>query len=140
MTPAYEPWAKPIETLGLKKQDLSLSYQHEEWFFKTKTNEIFPYYKEDIYKVINVFKPSTFLPIFQELDIPFYEEEWLRLIKHQMERGGQLSFIFGKYLAKMKLFDFKQATFRDSSKFFIDIYSYNTFMYVPKITFQIGEG
>jgi hypothetical protein len=140
MTPAYEPWARPIETLGLKKQDLSLlNPSEEDYFFKTKTDEIFPYYKEDIYKAINVFKPSTFLPLFKELDIPFYEEIWLELIQRQMKCGNQLSFVFGKYLAKMKLFDFKKATFRDSNKFFIDVYEYDTFIYVPKIIFQIGE-
>ena len=144
MTPAYEPWAESIEVLDLKKQDLTLFYDKpiellETLFFKTKTGDFFPYLKEDIYNKIDVFKPSSFLPLFKELDIPFYEEEWLSLIRRQIKKGNQLSYIFGKYLAKMKLFDFKNTGFKNSNKFFQDYYSYQRFTYIPVINFQIGE-
>lgn len=144
MTPAYEPWAEPIEVLDLKKQNLTLFCDKpvellRTLFFTTKTGDFFPYLKEDIYNKIDVFKPNSFLPLFKELDIPFYEEEWLRLIKIQIKKGGQLSYIFGKYLAKMKLYDFKYKTFKHSNKFFPDYYTYQHFVYVPIIKFQIGD-
>ena len=141
MTPAYEPWAEPIEVLDLKKQDLTLFCDKpmEALFFKTKTGDFFPYLKEDIYNKINVFKPCTFLPLFQELDIPFYEEEWLRLIRVQIKKGRQLSYIFGRYLSKMKLFDFKKTSFKNSNRFFQDGYNYLHITYVPVVNFQIGD-
>lgn len=137
MTPAFEPWAESIESLEIQKQDLSQSFNEED-FFKTKDNQIFPYYKKDIYKIINVYKPKTFLPFFQALDIPFYEEEWLDMIKKQIEHGKELYFVFGKYLSRMKLCDYRNTTFKNSNKFFTDRYTYNNFVYIPNITFQIG--
>ena len=138
MTPAYKPWAESIDTLGLLKQNIALPYQKEEWFYKYKDGKLFPYYKEDIKKKINVYKPCTFFPVLQALDVPFYEEEWLRMIKRQLERGsGDLSSIFGRYLAKMYLHDFRNFGFSDSSKFFSDWYDYHEFEYIPKIAFEV---
>lgn len=138
MTPFNEPVAESFDKLGLVKQDITLSYQKESDFYKRKDGTIFPYYKKDIKKQINVFKPSTFLPIFQELDIPFYENEWLKLIERCIEKGQDFSSIFGKYLAKMKLYDFKIRNFSDSDKFFSDIYDYRNFRYIPNIRFEIN--
>lgn len=133
-----KPFAEPFYELGLTPQDITLPYQKESYFYKRKDGTIFPYYKEDIKKQIDVFKPYTFLPIFKELDIPFYEEEWLRLIQRNMEKGHDLSLIFGKYLAKMKLHDFKIRGFEDSDRFFATIDAYKHFKYIPEIKFKIS--
>lgn len=132
MTPAYKPWAESIETLNLVKQDINHDYQKSEWFYTYKDGTIFPFYKSDIKKIINVFKPSTFLPIFQELDIPFYEEKWLHLINQCIEKNGDFSCIFGKYLAWCKLFDIRRFGFQDSNKFFMNSYDYDNFIYTIK--------
>lgn len=130
-----------IEELGIEKQTLDWSYQKEEWFYKYKDNvTICPYYKEDINKVINPYKPYTFFPFLKEFDIPFIESYWLRLIKKTLERGQSLNNIFGKYLAWCKLKDIKYNTFKDSNKFFIDGYEYKEFEYKLKITFEIDYG
>ena len=137
MTPFYEPYAESIKELGLVKQELNdiqnfNDTQKQTYFYTDKQGNIFPYYKEDIKKVINVLKPSTFLPIFQELDIPFYEEVWLENINRCIESNGNLSNIFGRYLAWCKLFDIKNRGFKDSNKFFIDIYEYRNHTYQVK--------
>lgn len=130
MSPINEPWARPITELGLEKQDVTLPHQREEWFFKYKDGTLFPYYKEDIKKVINVFKPSTFLPIMQELDIPFYEEQWLLYINRCIEKNGDFKTIFGKYLSWCKLKDIRMRTFKESDKFFTSGYAYDEFKYI----------
>jgi hypothetical protein len=131
MSPARKPYAQSFETLNLVKQtDLS----DEKLFYKDKEGNIFPYLKTDICSKINVFKPYTFFPIFQELDIPFLEREWLRRIEYSIEIGASeeklASATFGRYLAWCKLKDIKGNTFKDSNKFFSDWYDYQNFHYI----------
>lgn len=121
MSPAKEPFAEKFEKLNLIKQtDLS----DETLFYKDKKGNIFPYLKTDICDKINVFKPYTFFPTFQELDIPFLEEKWLSIVERNIEKGvseEQMALAtFGKYLSWCKLFDIKNNTFKDSNRFFTD--------------------
>lgn len=143
MSPAYEPWAEPIESLNLKKQDLNLYTEEEKqklFYYRNKNNEYLPYFKEDIEKEIDVFKPNTFLPILKELDFPFYERRWLEYIKLCMKKGWSFSTVLRKYLAWCRLFDIKTRTFKDSNRFFMDGYDYNSFQYIPKIKFELSYG
>lgn len=140
MSPAPEPFAADIEKLGLPKQDVSnLSEEEEKLFFKDKKGNIFPYYKKDIYKFIDVRRPCTFFPILQALDIPFYEDRWLQLIELAVEHGYENElekFMLGKYISWCKLFDIKDRGFKDSNKFFIDWMTggdYYNFRYILKI-------
>lgn len=126
------PKCKSIEELGLSKQDTTFSFQKEKWFWKKKDGTLFPYYKEEINKKINIFKPETFLPILKELDVPFLEEEWLMTIEQSI-RKKNLSNIFGKYLAKMKLCSFRCMGF-SNSRFSCE--NLETLEYIPKITFK----
>lgn len=138
-SPATTPYCwNSIEDLGIKKQFLDVSYQKEEWFYKYKDNTICPYYREDIKKVINPYKPCTFFPFLKEFDIPFVESYWLHLIKMTLEKRRDLNNIFGKYLAWCKLNDIKHLTFKDSNKFFADGYEYKSFEYKLKIIFEVG--
>lgn len=134
MSPAKEPFAAPFETLGLIKQ---INLEDENLFYKDKNNNIFPYLKTDICNKINVFKPCTFFPIFQELDIPFIEDQWLLIIKRNIEKGIKEKDLalktFGKYLSWCKLFDIKNNGFKDSNRFFTDWLSgddYKNFHYI----------
>lgn len=131
MSPAREPFAQSFETLNLIKQtDLS----DEKLFYKDKEGNIFPYLKTEICNKINVFKPCTFFPIFQELDIPFLEGQWLHRIEYSIKHGASekklASATFGKYLTWCKLYDIKKNTFKDSDKFFSDWYDYLNFHYI----------
>ena len=125
---------KSIEELGLIRQNIG-----EEQFYKYKDGSIFPYYKEDIKREINVFKPNTFLPLFKELDIPFIPHIWLETIKRVMKKGNDLSTVFGQYLAKMyHLKGFKEFGFEDSKQFCVsDIDTYCKQTYVPEIEFSV---
>lgn len=121
MSPAKEPFAAKFETLNLIKQtDLT----DEKLFYKDKKNNIFPYLKTDICDKIDVFRPCTFFPVLQELDIPFLEEQWLTIVERNIQKGIEekdLAFwTFGKYLAWCKLHDNKNNGFKDSNKFFIN--------------------
>ena len=120
MTPINKPWAEPISATPLKKRDFNPKWDKEEWFYKDKKGNIFPYLKEDMQRYVNPLKPCTFFPLLQELDLPFYEEEWLRLLLkvYQNPESRKLENVFGLYLSKMKLHDFRDFGFKDSSKWF----------------------
>lgn len=121
MTPATEPFAAKFETLNLIKQN---DLTDESLFYKDKKGNIFPYLKTDICDKIDVFKPCTFFPILQELDIPFYEWRWLGYIERAIEGNipkEKIALdIFGRYLGWCKLYDNKNRGFKDSDKFFTD--------------------
>ena len=121
MTTVREPWAEPIESLPIIKRDPSFFNIEEFWLNKNK--EIFPYLKEDIKIYVNPYKPFTFLPILQELDMPFYEERWIQYLRNGMEKGCVKNTI-GKYINFCKLFDVKGQGFQNSSRIFEDRDSY----------------
>lgn len=124
-------WAEPIEILGLEKQNVALPYQKEEWFYKYKDGTLFPYYKEDIKKVINPLQPCTFLPLFQELDIPFFEDQWLLYLTREIEKNS-VSNVFGKYLSWCKLKAIKSYGFKDSTRCFLSMDEYHNFKYIVR--------
>ena len=72
------------------------------FFYKDKNYNYIPYYKFDIQQ-LNPLTPSSFDFLFKEFDLPFIESEWINLICSQNENNKSLKFVFGKYLAKMKL-------------------------------------
>ena len=68
---------------------------------------------------VDNFDPSTFTWLLQKLDVPYVEEEWNILRDKQYNAdphkvGG--SSIFGKYLSKMKLKQWKDYRWADSEK------------------------
>jgi len=143
MSPAREPFAASIESLGLRKITDPYFLKNENLFYKYKDGTILPYYKEDIWKVVDIYKPCTFFPILQELDIPFIEERWLDLIKSCVVRNERnlTAQVLGKYISWCKLRDIEQNTFKNSNRFFIDWLTgsdYNNFHYNLKIKFEIS--
>lgn len=64
--------------------------------------------------------PNTFKPILQEIDVPYVKEEWDKLLtrysqkKSPEEMSGMT--ILGRYLAKMKLKQWKDYRWADSEK------------------------
>ena len=143
MNPAGEPFAASIESLGLQKITDPYYLRNENLFYKYKDGTILPYYKEDIWKVVDIYKPCTFFPILQELDIPFIENKWLELIKNNVTKNERnlTAQVLGKYISWCKLHDIKQNTFKNSNRFFIDWLTgsdYNNFHYTLKIKFEIS--
>ena len=115
MIPISKPWAESIENLSIKKREFDPEFHKEEWFYKDKNGNIFPYFKEDIQNFIDPLKPATFFPFLQALDIPYYEEIWLQLV---LKKYTKLQKVFGCYLSQMTLPDFRCFGFNDSSKWF----------------------
>lgn len=103
---------------------------HEEWFYKTKDGEIYPYYKDDICNEIDIYRPDTFLPFLKALDYPFIEEVWLdtieRLIEHNTAPTSRA--VFGRYLSKIRLKSWAHLRFKDSH------YTDGVLAYQPEIS------
>ena len=69
---------------------------------------------------IDNFDPSTFLWILEEMDVPYIEEEWNVLrdrayAKDPFKMNGMS--VFGKYLSKMKLKQWKEYGWEDTERF-----------------------
>jgi hypothetical protein len=105
-----------IEELGLKKRHFDPELDKEDWFYKDKNGNIVPYWKEDIKAVVNPLKPATFLPLLELFDVPYFEEEWIRMICSISEDPFRWNnkTVFGSYLSKMKLCAYKPFGFKDS--------------------------
>ena len=68
---------------------------------------------------INNWEPDTYLWLLEKFDVPYIESEWniLRDRAYQKDpyKMNGMS-VFGKYLSKMKLKQFKQYTWADTEK------------------------
>ena len=96
---------KSIEELGLKKRHFDPEFDKEEWFYKDKNGNLFPYWKEDIKKYVDPHKPATFLQLLQELDIPFIELQWKNILGKAYNSNNptqQIQSVFARYLSLMK--------------------------------------
>ncbi len=67
---------------------------------------------------IDNFNPETFLWILKDMDVPYIPEEWNVLRDRAFAKNPNLNgtSVFGKYLSKMKLKQWKQYTWADSEK------------------------
>lgn len=105
----------------MKKCSMCEKYLPESSFYVLKNGYIDNLCKKCRCKGCSDDKPWTFFPIMSYYDIPYIEKEWLELMKRQIKRtisdNGQYISVFGKYLSKMKLCSFKNAGFKDSTKF-----------------------
>lgn len=69
---------------------------------------------------IDNFKPETFMWLLEKMDVPYIEAEWNVLrdkafAKDPYKMNGMS--VFGKYLSKMKLTQFRDLTWADTEKF-----------------------
>lgn len=64
--------------------------------------------------------PKTFLPILEEVDVPYIKQEWDKILEKEMAKGDPSKItgmtIVGKYLAKMRIKQFKDARWADSER------------------------
>ena len=86
-------------------------------YFKDRNNNDYTKYtKEEIWEIIDVYRPKSFIFILEALDIPYWEEAWNRyrdnyIKKHPSENSSKM---IGKYISYMKLPDFKPFGFKNS--------------------------
>lgn len=67
---------------------------------------------------ININEPSSFLGLFEKIDIPYIEAEWNVFVeRYGNDPKTTPTAIFGRYLAKMKLKQFSKYNFNDTEKF-----------------------
>lgn len=64
--------------------------------------------------------PKTFLPILEEVDVPYIKQEWDSILEKEVAKGDPTKItgmtILGKYLAKMRIKQFKDARWADSER------------------------
>lgn len=66
----------------------------------------------------NPFDPFSYIDLFKKYDIPIILQEWNHYLQRLIEKQDSLDFIFGKYLALMKLKGYRDYTFNDSQMLF----------------------
>ncbi len=111
----------------LIEYDLS---HHPEWFYKDRDNNLYPQYRTEIQKIVDPYKPDTFLPILEKMDYPFLEDIWLDTLTYVILNGKELKWVFGKYIAKMRLKSFSLMRFKDSQ------YNKDILAYHPSISWE----
>ncbi len=60
--------------------------------------------------------PQTFLPILEEIDIPWVPEEWNKLLRNYGQNRAEVTgtTILGRYISKMRLNQFKDYRWKDT--------------------------
>ena len=70
---------------------------------------------------VNIQEPATILPLLEDLDIPFIEVEWKKLVdKYGNNPKTTSTAIFGRYVSVMKLKQYSKYNFVDTEKFMAD--------------------
>ena len=68
----------------------------------------------------NPFNPNDYIDLFIKYDIPIIYSEWYYLLRRIIERSNNwkkdIHFIFGRYLAKMKLLGYRNFTYQDTKE------------------------
>ena len=66
---------------------------------------------------VDPYNTETFLWLLEKMDVPYIEQEWNTLRDRAVEKGEvNGTAIFGKYLGKMKLIQWKKYTWKDTEK------------------------
>lgn len=67
---------------------------------------------------VDNWEPKTFIPLLKEIDIPYIKDEWDNLLLKFGQDPTKVSgtSIFGRYLSKMKLKQYRDYCFADSDK------------------------
>lgn len=99
------------EKCGRTKQDTH--------FYTYKNGEKTQLCKDCLTMHVNIWQPDTFLWLLQKMDIPYVPEEWNilrdRAYAKNPAKKNDIA-VFGKYLSKMKLKQFKDKGWKDSEE------------------------
>lgn len=93
-------------------------------FYMDKNNQPMAKCKKCITTMIDVDSPSTFMTVLQEVDVPYAPLEWEKLKDRYLtdpktgkrNKNANQS-IFGRYIGKMKLAQYKDLTYADTERF-----------------------
>lgn len=87
-------------------------------FYQKRNGEKTDLCKNCLTMHIDNFDPNTFLWILEELDFPYIPEEWEVIRNRAYEKNHNLNgmSVFGKYLSKMRIKQFKDYGWADSEK------------------------
>lgn len=92
----------------------------EENFYTYKDGTKTEFCKKCLTMHIDNFNPETFLWLLEKMDVPYVPEEWNVLRDRAYARQGPMGMngmsVFGKYLSKMKLKQWKQYSWADTEK------------------------
>lgn len=68
---------------------------------------------------IDMDDPATVMPLLEEMNIPFIPREWNNLVaKYRNNTKTTVTAIFGRYVAKMKLIQYRDYVYEDTATFF----------------------
>lgn len=67
---------------------------------------------------IDNWDPETYLPLLEELDVPYVKEEWDKILSKQTANGSPITgmAVIGRYLTIMRLNQYKDARWADSER------------------------
>lgn len=92
-------------------------------FYKTKRIDKYPdgflpECKKCCTRHVDNWDPATFLPILEEIDVPYIEKEWASLLEKYGQDRKKLTgvSILGRYLSKMKLNQYKEFHWEDTER------------------------
>ena len=90
----------------------------ETQFYKRKDGSHPDLCKKCLTMHIDNFNPDTFLWLLEDMDVPYIEEEWNVLRNRAFEKNPNLTgmSVFGKYLSKMKLRQWKDYGWKDTER------------------------
>ena len=114
-----------METQNTKKtcRKCGRSMNEKTNFYLSKDKSYLPICKKCMTMHINIFNESTIKPLCRELDIPFISHEWDVLVdRYKDNPKTSATAIFGRYLSKMKLSQYKDYTYKDTERFLKDSY------------------
>lgn len=81
-------------------------------YFKDRNNNNYTKYtKEEIRDKVDPFRPETFISFLKDMNYPYFENEWGHTLSKSV--GGTKS-VIDRYIAKMRLNNYKYFTFKDS--------------------------
>ena len=102
---------KTCEKCGRTKEDTM--------FYTYKNGEKTQLCKECLLMHVNIWQPETFLWLLEKMDVPYIPAEWNTLRDKSYAKNPQKkndTTVFGKYLSKMKLKQWKQYGWADSEE------------------------
>lgn len=100
----------------------------ENEFYQSKNLEKHPDGRVNLCKkcytmFVDNWDPQTFIPLLEDIDIPYVKEEWDVLLEKHKEHPEKLTgnTILGKYISKMKLRQWKDYRYSDTPKIRADL-------------------
>lgn len=108
--------------------DICGNTMDEGQFYLSRNIEAFPpngrlkQCKKCLTMYVDNWDPKTFLPILEQIDVPYIKDEWDKTLARELERCGEHPenvtgmTVIGKYLAKMRIKQFKDARWADSEE------------------------